>query len=148
MIKFSPLTKRRIQNFRSNKRGMISTYIFGIMFIISIFADFIANDKPIFIFFEGKPLVPIIQKIPETYFGGEFETEADYKDPFVIKLIEEKGFLLMPIIEYSFDTINYDLEVPSPSPPSLENILGTDDQGRDVLARLIYGFRIHYFYYS
>ena len=99
MIKFSPLTKRRIQNFRSNKRGMISTYIFGIMFIISIFADFIANDKPIFIFFDGKPLVPIIQNIPEIYFGGEFETEADYKDPFVIELIEEK---IEEIIESKF----------------------------------------------
>lgn len=146
MIKFSPLTMRRINNFKSNKRGMISAYIFGVMFIISVFADFVANDKPIFIFFDSKPLFPIIQKIPETYFGGEFETEADYKDPFVIELIEEKGFLLMPIIEYSYDTINYDLDVPSPSPPSFENILGTDDQGRDVFARLIYGFRISVFF--
>ena len=146
MIKFSPLTIRRINNFKSNKRGMISAYIFGVMFIISVFADFVANDKPIFIFFDSKPLFPIIQKIPETYFGGEFETEADYKDPFVIELIEEKGFLLMPIIEYSYDTINYDLDVPSPSPPSFENILGTDDQGRDVFARLIYGFRISVFF--
>ena len=146
MIKFSPLTMRRINNFKSNKRGMISAYIFGVMFIISVFADFVANDKPIFIFFDSKPLFPIIQKIPETYFGGEFETEADYKDPFVIELIEEKGFLLMPIIEYSYDTINYDLDVPSPSPPSFESILGTDDQGRDVFARLIYGFRISVFF--
>ena len=146
MINCSPLTTRRINNFKSNRRGMFSLYIFGIMFLISIFANFIANDKPIIVYFENKILFPVIQSIPEIYFGGEFETEADYKDPFVKKLIEKNGFMLMPIIEYSYDTINYDLKVPSPSAPSFENFLGTDDQGRDVLARLIYGFRISVFF--
>ena len=84
--------------------------------------------------------------MPETFFGGEFETESDYKDPFVQNLINQKGFYIMPLIEYSYDTINYDLKVPSPSPPTFENILGTDDQGRDVMARLIYGFRISVFF--
>ena len=103
------------------------------MFLVSIFANFIANDKPLFVVFDKKILFPVIESIPETFFGGEFETEADYKDPFVIELINKNGFLIMPLIEYSYETINYDLDVPSPSPPSLENILGTDDQGRDVL---------------
>ena len=79
---------------------------------------------------------------PETRFGGEFETAADYRDPFVADLIEAEGWMLWPPIRFSFDTVNYELESPAPSPPSRENWLGTDDQGRDVLARAIYGFRI------
>tara|TARA_A100001388_G_C28744030_1_gene488448 strand:- start:408 stop:1430 length:1023 start_codon:yes stop_codon:yes gene_type:complete len=145
-MNFSPLTLRRIENFKNNKRGLYSTYIFLSMFLVSIFADFIANDKPLFVFYDKKILFPVIESIPETFFGGEFETEADYKDPFVIELINKNGFFIMPLIEYSYETINYDLNVPSPSPPSLENILGTDDQGRDVLSRLIYGFRISVFF--
>jgi len=141
-MKFSPLTQRRINNFKANKRGLYSAIIFTIIFTITLFAEFIANDKPILVKYDGGIYFPVFERIPETYFGGEFETEADYKDPFVQNLINNKGFYLMPIIEYSFDTINYDLKVPSPSAPTLENILGTDDQGRDVLARLIYGFRI------
>ena len=142
----SPLTYRRFQNFRKNRRGYYSTIIFFILFFISVFAEIIANDKPILLYFDGNIKFPILQDIPETYFGGEFETEADYKDPFVKELISSKGFFIMPIIEYSYDTINYDLRVPSPSRPSFENFLGTDDQGRDVLARLIYGFRISVFF--
>ena len=145
-MNFSPLTLRRIENFKNNKRGLYSTYIFLSMFFVSIFANFIANDKPLFVVFDKKILFPVIESIPETFFGGEFETEADYKDQFVIELINKNGFLIMPLIEYSYETINYDLDVPSPSPPSLENILGTDDQGRDVLSRLIYGFRISVFF--
>tara|TARA_X000000950_G_scaffold50887_1_gene59949 strand:- start:724 stop:1746 length:1023 start_codon:yes stop_codon:yes gene_type:complete len=145
-MQFSPLTLRRLKNFKSNRRGYYSTLVFMFLFFISIFAEMIANDKPLIIFFDGNLKFPIIQEIPETYFGGEFETEADYKDPFVKDLIENKGFFLMPMIEYSYDTINYDLRIPSPSPPTLENLLGTDDQGRDVLARLIYGFRISVFF--
>ena len=145
-MNFSPLTMRRLKNFRSNKRGYYSTLIFCVLFFISIFAEFIANDKPIFVFFEQKIHFPVFEKISETFYGGEFETEADYKDPYVRDLINKKGFFIMPPIEYSYDTINYDLSVPSPSPPTLENLLGTDDQGRDVLARLIYGFRISVFF--
>ena len=145
-MNFSPLTIRRVKNFKANKRGYFSALIFTLLFLISIFAELIANDKPIFVVFDSQIHFPVFEKISETYYGGEFETEADYKDPFVIDLIEKKGFLVMPIIEYSYDTINYDLKVPSPSPPSFENLLGTDDQGRDVLARLIYGFRISVFF--
>jgi microcin C transport system permease protein len=143
---FSPLTLRRLRNFKANKRGYYSGLIFCMLFFISIFAEFIANDKPIILFFKGEFHLPVFQKISETHFGGEFETEADYKDPYVKDLINKNGFFIMPLIEYSYDTINYDLKVPSPSPPTLENLLGTDDQGRDVLARLIYGFRISVFF--
>ena len=107
-MNFSPLTLRRIENFKNNKRGLYSTYIFLSMFLVSIFADFIANDKPLFVFYDKKILFPVIESIPETFFGGEFETEADYKDPFVIELINKNGFFIMPLIEYSYETINYD----------------------------------------
>ena len=145
-MNLSPLTLRRLRNFKANKRGYYSGFVFCILFFISIFAEFIANDKPVLLFFKGEFHFPVFQKISETHFGGEFETEADYKDPYVKNLINKNGFFIMPLIEYSYDTINYDLKVPSPSPPTLENLLGTDDQGRDVLARLIYGFRISVFF--
>jgi microcin C transport system permease protein len=106
------------------------------------FANFISNDKPLIINYDNIYYFPIFNKYPETTFGGDFETEADYKDPYVKKLIKNKGWLIMPLIPYTYDTIIRDLDVPAPSPPSRKNLLGTDDQARDVLARLIYGFRI------
>ena len=141
-MKLSPLNKRRLQNFKSNKRGFYSFWIFSFLFIVSIIADFIANDKPLLIKFDQEYYCPIINEYPETIFGGDFETEADYRDPYVIKLIEDKGWIIMPLIPYTYNTIIRDLDVPAPAPPSKKNWLGTDDQARDVLARLIYGFRI------
>ncbi len=141
-MNLSPLNKRRLQNFRSNKRGWYSFWIFSFLFIISIFANFIANDKPILVQYKNEFYYPIIQKYSETTFGGDFETEADYLDPYVKNLINEEGWLIWPIIPFSYDTIIRDLEKPAPAPPSFKNWLGTDDQARDVLARLIYGFRI------
>ena len=141
-MKISPLNQRRFHNFKSNKRGFYSFWIFSFLFIVSIFADFIANDNPLLIKFDQEYYFPIINEYPETIFGGDFETEADYRDPYVIKLIENKGWILMPLIPYTYNTIVKDLNVPAPAPPSKKNWLGTDDQARDVLARLIYGFRI------
>ncbi len=138
----SPLNKRRLENFKSNKRGLYSFWIFTILFFISIFADFIANEKPLLIIYNNQFYFPVINEYSETTFGGDFETEADYRDPFVKKLINKNGRLIWPIIPYSYDTIIRDLNVPAPAPPSMKNWLGTDDQARDVLARLIYGFRI------
>tara|TARA_Y100000590_G_scaffold127305_1_gene145540 strand:- start:7507 stop:8538 length:1032 start_codon:yes stop_codon:yes gene_type:complete len=142
MIKLSPLNKRRLNNFKSNKRGLFSFWMFFFLLIISLFADFIANDKPLIIKYEKKILFPILIEYQETYFNGDFDTEADYRDPYVKELINNKGWMIWPIIPYSYDTIIRDLEIPVPSPPSKKNWLGTDDQARDVLARLIYGFRI------
>lgn len=138
----SPLTRRRLKNFRTNRRGWVSLWVFLALFVTTLFAELIANDKPLVIYFEGEWMVPLVVDYPETRFGGLFETEADYRDPVVRKLIDSSGWMAWPLIPYSFDTINYNLRVPAPSPPSLDNWLGTDDQGRDVLARLIYGFRI------
>ncbi len=138
----SPITQRRFLQFRRNRRGFWSLWIFLTFFILSLGAELVANDKPILLVYKGDVYAPIVKSYPETTFGGEFETEADYRDPFVADLIKADGFMLWPLIRYSYDTINYNLAVPAPAPPSSENILGTDDQGRDVLARLIYGFRL------
>ena len=141
-ISISPPTQRRLSNFRHNRRGFWSLWIFLILFVITLFAEFIANDKPLLMRYDGKFYFPIFVDYPETLFGGFLPTEADYRDPEVAALIREKGWMIWPPIPYSYDTINYNLPVPAPSPPSRENWLGTDDQGRDVAARLIYGFRI------
>tara|TARA_Y100001970_G_scaffold215377_1_gene263465 strand:- start:12292 stop:13329 length:1038 start_codon:yes stop_codon:yes gene_type:complete len=142
MITISTLNKRRLKNFISNRRGYYSLWIFTILFCISLFADFIANEKPILLKYNENLYFPIFKSYPETVFGGDFETEADYRDPYVKKLINSSGWMIMPIIPYSYNTIIRDIDVPAPSPPSVKNFLGTDDQARDVLARLIYGFRI------
>ena len=138
----SPINQRRWKNFRSNKRGFWSLWIFLCLFLITSGAEFIANDKPLLVFFENRFHYPIFVSYPETAFGGEFETEASYRDPFVKDLIQAKGWIIWPPIPFSYKTINYELQTPAPSPPSGVNWLGTDDQGRDVLARIIYGFRI------
>jgi microcin C transport system permease protein len=140
--RLSPLDRRRYANFKANRRGWWSFWIFLVLFGLTLFAELIANDRPILVMFDGRPHFPVAIAYPETAFGGEFETEADYRDPFVIEAIAEKGWILWPPIRFSYRTVNLDLPVPAPAPPSAENWLGTDDQGRDVTARLIYGFRI------
>jgi microcin C transport system permease protein len=165
-LTLSPLNQRRWQNFKTNRRGYWSLWIFMVLFVVTLFAEFIANDKPLYISLAGKSYFPVIFTYPETTFGGDFETAADYRDPYLQKLIADKGgWMIWPPIRYSYSTHNLDLPTPAPSPPTwmlteaqcksvvehkhlkgcsdLEyNWLGTDDQGRDVLARLIYGFRI------
>lgn len=139
----SPINQRRWRNFKANRRGFLSLWIFGVLFILSLFAEFIANDKPLIVTYKGGVYFPVVASYPETAFGGDFETEADYRDPFVKDLIlQAGGIMIWPLIEYSYRTINLNLPVPAPAPPSAENWLGTDDQGRDVAARLIYGFRL------
>jgi microcin C transport system permease protein len=141
-MRVSPLTRRRFANFRANRRGFWSLWIFLALFGVSLFAEFIANDRPIAVSYAGHLYFPIFANYPETTFGGEFPTEADYRDPYVKKRIEAKGWIVWPLIPFHYDTINYALKQPAPSPPDSVDWLGTDDQGRDVLARLIYGFRI------
>jgi microcin C transport system permease protein len=142
MMALSPLARRRLAGFRANRRGYWSLWIFLLVFSSSLFAEMIANDKPLFIRYEGNSYYPVFAVYPETLFGGFLESETAYRDPEVKELIEERGWMVWPLVRYSYDTINYDLPSPAPSPPSGENWLGTDDQGRDVTARLIYGFRI------
>ncbi|SEJ28350.1 microcin C transport system permease protein [Pseudomonas linyingensis] len=139
----SPINQRRFALFKAHKRGWYALWLFLGLFVLSLGAELIANDKPLLVSFDGQLYVPVVTRYPETAFGGEFPLEADYKSPYMRELIESKnGWMLWPPIPYSYDSINYELKVPAPAPPSADNWLGTDDQGRDVLARVIYGFRI------
>jgi microcin C transport system permease protein len=138
----APLTRRRLANFRANKRGYWSLWIFLVFFSISLLAEFVANDKPFLVYYEGKFYMPIFTAYTETTFGGEFPTETDYRDPYVAQLIRAKGWMLWPLVHYHYRTVAWDLPTPAPSAPDTAHWLGTDDQARDVVARLIYGFRI------
>jgi len=141
-ITISPINRRRIDNFKANRRGYWSLWIFLFLFLSSLFAEVIANDQPLLVSYADELYTPIFKDYPETTFGGFLETPTVYADPEVQEMIEERGWILWPPIHFSYDTVNYALDQPAPSPPDAANILGTDDQGRDVAARLIYGFRI------
>jgi len=142
MITISPLTQRRLSQFKANKRGLWSFWVFMVLFVLCLGAEFVANDKPLIVSYENSLYFPVFNTYPETTWGGDFQTETVYRDPYVTELIEEKGWMIWPPIRFSYDTINYDLPTPAPSAPTSENWLGTDDQGRDVMARVIYGFRL------
>ncbi|MEA5159880.1 ABC transporter permease [Cereibacter johrii] len=165
----SPLNQRRWRNFKANRRAYVSLFIFAVLFGLSLFAELIANDKPLLVSYRGSLYTPITHFYPETAFGGDFQTEAAYRDPEVRCLIRsggleacfddpeailaeaetgtvagepiEAGWILWPLIPYSYDTIN-DIGRAAPSPPDADHWLGTDDTARDVLARVIYGFRL------
>ena len=158
-LKLSPINRRRLDNFKRNRRGYWSFWIFITLFILSLFAEFIANDRPIIASYKGEILFPVVKTYPEEKFGG-FLAETDYRDPEIAREIEANGWMLWPPIRFSYRTHQRDLPTPAPSAPTwwlsdaqcqsvaqscraIEwNWLGTDDQGRDVVARLIYGFRI------
>lgn len=136
MLQFS------FEKFKENRRARVSLWIFLLIFILSLFSDFIANDKPLLIKFGSNIYFPIFNEYYESEFGGDFDTPADYKDIYISDKIEKSGFIVWTPIQYSFDTINYELPSPAPSPPTAENILGTDDKGRDIFARVLYGLRV------
>ncbi|MBL8839197.1 MAG: ABC transporter permease [Alphaproteobacteria bacterium] len=137
----SPLNRRRLAIFKSHRRGLWSLWIFVVLFVLTLFAELIANDKPILVRYDGAFYVPVLVSYPETAFGGEFETEAVYTDPELVRLIEEKGWMIWPPIPFGNRTVDGTLDA-FPAPPSARHWLGTDDQGRDVVARVIYGYRI------
>lgn len=139
----SPLTRRRLTIFRQNRRGYFSLIAFVVLFTVCLFAEFIANDRPLLIRFDGQWYVPVLRDYAEEEFGKDFlPTEADYTDPDLAKAINAKGWMIWPAIPFGNQTVVKNLGRPAPSPPSWRNLLGTDDQARDVLARVIYGFRI------
>jgi microcin C transport system permease protein len=140
-MKLSPITQRRLRQFKSNKRAYYSLWLFLILLVITSSAKFIANDQPLAVYYKNQLYFPIFKSYPETTFGGTFETATNYRDPLVKDLIYKDGWIMFPPIPYAVSTVNYYLPTPAPAPPSTENWFGTDDQGRDVLARLIYGFR-------
>jgi microcin C transport system permease protein len=135
--------RRRWSKFRKNRRGYWSLVLFSILFVTSLFAEGISNDKPFIVQYDGSWYFPIVKAYPETTFGGDFDSEADYRDPYVLeKITGGDNWALFPLNRHSYKSINTELNQPVPSPPSRDNLLGTDDRGRDVLARLIYGFRL------
>ena len=138
----SPIMQARLQRFKQNRLGFYCLIIFVVIFCLSLVAELVANDRPILLKYDQSYYFPVFKDYPETEFGGVFETTADYKDPVVQQLIDDKGWAVWPMIPFSYDTPNYALDVPMPSPPSKQNWLGTDDQGRDVLARILYGLRV------
>ena len=140
--RLTPLTQRRLAQFQANRRGWWSLWLFLLLFALSLGAELIANDRPLLIRHQGAFYAPVLKDYAETDFGGIFPSTANYRDPYLVELINQDGWMLWPPIRFRYDTVNYNLPVPAPAPPSTENWLGTDDQGRDVLARLIYGFRI------
>jgi len=141
-IKLNAVGRERWNRFKANRRGFVSLWIFAVLFFITLFSDLIANDRPILIRYDGRFYFPLARSYSELEFGGEFDIRADYRDPFVKESILSKGWILNPPIHFRYDTINYVLPTPAPSRPTAENWLGTDDKGRDVLARILYGFRI------
>ncbi|MCD6034563.1 MAG: transporter permease [Rickettsiales bacterium] len=141
-LTLSPLTRRRLASFKAHKRGYYSLWIFLVLFGLSLFAELLANNKPILVSYEGNLYSPVFTRYTEKAFGGDFDTEADFRDKYLSEIIESKGWMIWPPVRYDYQAINYELPAPAPSFPSTENWLGTDDQGRDVFARLIYGFRI------
>ncbi|MEJ2031650.1 MAG: ABC transporter permease, partial [Deltaproteobacteria bacterium] len=137
------LFRRRWRRFKSNRRGYYGLIFFTLLFTLSLFAEVLSNSKPLLVRYDGKYYFPIFISYPETTFGGDFKTEANYQAPYVLKKITKDGnFAIFPPNPHDYYSINMQLNQPVPSPPSKQNFLGTDDQGRDVLARLIYGFRI------
>ena len=138
----NPQRQQQWDTFKRTKRGYWSFIIFSVLFILSLGAEFIANDKPLIVKYEESYYFPVFKNYAETTFGGDFETEANYKDEYIEELILEKGWMVWPIIPFHYTTISQELNEPAPSKPSTKHWLGTDDTGRDVLARIIYGFRI------
>lgn len=142
MSKLSPINQARWLKFKRNRRGYWSLWIFAVLFVVSMGAELIANNKPLLVSYQGSYYAPFLKSYPETTFGGEFQTEADYKDPYVLELINKNGWAIWPPIHFSYNTINYQSPSPFPASPSTSNLLGTDDRGLDVLANVLYGFRI------
>lgn len=142
MSKLSPINQARWLKFKHNRRGYWSLWIFAMLFVISMCAELIANNKPLLVSYKGELYTPFLVNYSETTFGGEFKSEADYQDPYVINLIDKNGWALWAPIRFSYNTINYNSPSPFPAPPSASNLLGTDDRGQDVVANILYGFRI------
>ncbi|QKO13586.1 Inner membrane ABC transporter permease protein YejE [Dickeya solani] len=142
MSRLSPINQARWARFRANRRGYWSLWIFLVLFLVTLCSELVANDKPLLVRYDGQWYAPFMVDYSETTFGGQLATPADYRDPWLAQRLEQGGWALWPLIHYRYDTINYATQSAFPSPPSRQNLLGTDSQGRDVLAQVLYGFRI------
>ncbi len=138
----TPLNRRRLANFKANRRGYLALRVFAALFVVSLFAEFVANDKPILMSLDGELYLPVWFTYTEKDLGGVLETEAYYLDPFILTAIDERGWAVWPVVRFSYNTIDWDLEPPFPNPPSDEHWLGTDGGSTDVFAKLLYAFRL------
>ena len=138
----SPIWQRRIKAFAKNKRAVFSLFLFLLVFVLTLFSEFLANDKPLIVKYKGDFYFPIVKEYDDLTFGGDFPTPADYKDYYLIDNINKNGWMVMPPIPFSFNTVDYELTTQTPAPPSAEHWLGTDDEGRDIVARILYGVRL------
>ena len=138
----SPINERRWQNFKANKRGYYSAWIFAVIFGLSLGAEFIANDKPIIMSLDNQIYLPVFFTYTEEELGGAFKTEADYREQYMLEMVEARGWAIWPPIRYAADTIHWEIQPPFPNPPSSEHLLGTNGEANDVMAILIYGFRL------
>ncbi len=134
----------QIRKYVKNKRSVVAMFFLGIVLVLSLFAEFIANDKPIVLKYQNEYYFPVMKVYTDARFGGDFPTEANYKDQFIRNNIEEDGYMIMPLVEFSYNTVDYELNEPFPAPPSKRHWLGTDEEGRDILARLLYGIRLSF----
>lgn len=138
----SPVWKTRIKAFKKNKRAFWAFLLFMCIFMLSLFSEFLANDKPLIIQYKGKVYFPIFRDYTDEFFGGDFPTPADYKDPIIVSNIKDNGWMIMPLIPFSYNTVDYEIDMPAPSSPDKIHWLGTDDEGRDIVARVLYGIRL------
>lgn len=136
------ITQKRINTFLRNKRAKYALIIFGVLFVLSLLAEVIANDRPFVVSYKNNLYFPIVKEYSEQTFGGDFPTAANYKDNLIAQNIKQNGYMVFPLIPYSFNTVDYDLDKPTPSAPDKNHWFGTDDEGRDILARLLYGLRL------
>lgn len=139
---FSNSLKQKIKVFNQNKRAKYALLMFAFIFVLSLFSELIANDKPLILKYKNNFYFPVFQTLTDRFFGGDFETPADYKDPLIKENIEKNGFMVMPFIPFSYNTVDYNLRFQTPSKPDKTHFLGTDDEGRDIVARLLYGIRL------
>lgn len=138
----NPILKKKINAFKSNKRAFTAFIFFLVVFVFSLFSEFIANDKPLIVKYKGDFYFPIFQEYTDEFFGGDFPTPADYKDALIISNIKNNGWMIMPIIPFSYNTVDYEIDSPAPTKPDKIHLLGTDDEGRDIIARILYGIRL------
>ncbi len=140
--RLSPLALRRLQTFRQNRRAWYSLIIFSFLFGISLFSELIANDQPLIVKYDQQFYFPVFKTYTDQTFGGDFPTPADYHDPYLQHKINQKGWMLFTLIPFSFNTVDYSIQTPTPAAPDRRHWLGTDDEGRDIVARLLYGLRL------
>ncbi len=138
----NPVWEKRRMSFAKNRRAMAAAVLFLSIFIVSLFSEFLANDKPLVIKYKNEFYFPIFKTYTDEFWGGDFPTPADYKDPYIIQKIKQDGWMVMPLIPFSYNTVDYEIDTPAPSAPDKHHWLGTDDEGRDIAARILYGIRL------